>query len=154
MVGDGQQKTRLIDRAIKLNLKNMEFRNAVPKREIYKELEQADLLLHHCVNLPVYKYGLSGLKVYDYMASGRPIIFAADGLNNPIDDAKAGITVPAENPRALARGILHIISLDRRERVEMGKNGIEYVKANYNTRLIAQNLEKTLYRIVSEFGGN
>ena len=53
----------------------------------------------------VYRFGIAPNKVYDYLAAGRPVILAAEAANDVVHDAGAGITVPPDDPAALADAI-------------------------------------------------
>ena len=107
-------------------------------------LQQADLLMFCLRNLDIYKYGISLNKMYDYFASGNPVIMSGDTINNIIQEAGAGITVQAENPEALAKGIIKMQEMSSEERGKLGANGRAYVKKYHSTRVLGDILEKIL----------
>ena len=119
----------------------MEFRDQVPKYEVVKLMGNADALIHSFRVLPVLKYGVSPVKIFDYLSSGRPILYDMKGSNNPVEEAKAGITVPPENRKALARAITKLVAMKPKERIQMGKNGLQYVKRYHDIRVLADRLE-------------
>ena len=47
MIGSGVEKKRLMEKTAALKLNNIEFRNPVPKPEVYKSMEEADVLVCH-----------------------------------------------------------------------------------------------------------
>lgn len=143
-VGDGAEKPNLILCAKNMNLHNVEFRDLVPKKDIFKVMREADAFISIIKNLPVLRFGISSNKLNDYLASGRPILFAVDASNNPVDEANAGITVPPENPKALAQAITELVGMRPEERVQMGKNGLEYVKKYHDIKVLADKLETLL----------
>ena len=110
LIGDGPEKKKLIKKAQKRAVDNITFLDPVPKYQVPAILQWSDLLMFCLRNLDIYKYGISLNKMYDYFASGKPVIMSGDAIDNIIQEAKAGITVEPENPEALARGILKIES--------------------------------------------
>ena len=144
LVGDGSDKQRLTKLAHALALENVQFRPLVPKTEVVQVMAGANAFIFSLANLPLYKYGISLNKMCDYLASGRPILFAGDSTYNPIRDAAAGISVPAEDPAALSRAIDHLMSLTPEERVRMGQNGLEHFKKHHDIRILADRLEQVL----------
>lgn len=143
-VGDGAEKSNLIRLSKDLSLHNVEFRDGVPKHEISKVMGEADGFISTLRDIPLYKYGISLNKLYDYLSSERPIIFSGNSCNNPVEEAKAGITVPPENPRALAEAITRLVAMQPEERIQMGKNGLEYMKKNHDVRVLADRIERML----------
>ena len=144
LIGDGVEKDKLQHNAKKYNLKNIHFFSSIPKEQIPDLLRYADLLLHCFAPINVFKYGISPNKIFDYLASGKPIIISAEIMNNIAQDAKAGIVVEPGNAEALARGILKIENMTLEERQKLGANGRAYVEKYHNTRVLADNLEKIL----------
>lgn len=143
-VGDGAEKPNLLKLSKDLGLHNVEFRNQVPKNELFEVMGEADAFILSLRDIPLYKYGISLNKLCDYLASGRPILFAGNSSYNPVEEAKAGITVPPENPEALAQAITKLVTLKPEERIQMGKNGLEYVKKHHDIRVLADKLEELL----------
>jgi glycosyltransferase involved in cell wall biosynthesis len=125
-------------------LRNVEFRGLVPKKDIATLMNQADAFLVTLKNVPLLKYGISLNKVCDYLASGRPTIFAGTPGYDPVQHANAGISVLGESPEALADGIQHLLALIPEERVQMGRNGREYVARVHGLDVVAGRLESVL----------
>jgi glycosyltransferase involved in cell wall biosynthesis len=144
-VGGGQEKPNLIRLSQDLGVDNVEFRDVVPKNDLYKVMEQADAFVLCMRDRPrLYKYGVSFNKLCDYLACGRPVIFAGSPFYNPIADARAGIVIPPENPRELAAAIRMLADLNPEERVRMGQNGQQYVKEHHDINILTEKLESVL----------
>ena len=143
-VGGGAEKPNLLKLSKDLGLHNVEFRDQVPKNEISKVMGEADGFILSLRDIPLCRYGISLNKLCDYLVSGRPILFAGNSSNNPVEEAKAGITVSPQNPEALAQAITALVAMKPEERIQMGKNGLEYVKKYYDLRVIASKLERLL----------
>ena len=92
-------------------------------------------------DIPLYEYGISPNKVCDYLVSGRPILFSSSSSSNPVEEAKAGITVPSENPGAPAQAITKLVAMKPEERIQTGKNGLGYVRKYHDIRVLADKLE-------------
>jgi len=149
-IGDGPEKSRLIKRAKLLKLRNIEFRDSIKKDKIPEVLTKADALFICLKNLALYKYGLSFNKLFDYLASGKPIIFSSNAVNNPMDETRAGITVPADNPEALTKAIIKLHNMPREKKQEMGNKGREYVKKYHNIPILVNKLERVFEELLEK----
>lgn len=144
-VGEGSEKPNLIKFAQDKNLDNVEFRDMVPKDQVFKIMEEADVFISIIKDMPVLtKYGISSNKLVDYLAAGRPIIFSVSSKNNPVEEAGAGITIPPDNPKVFAETVKKIISLTPGERIRMGEDGKIYAQKNYDIKQLAEKFEKLL----------
>ncbi|HYA42907.1 MAG TPA: glycosyltransferase family 4 protein [Syntrophobacteraceae bacterium] len=144
IIGGGNQSASISTRAQHLGVKDFELRPAVPKAEIPKELNTADLLVASVKDTPVYQFGINSNKIFDYLGSGRPIIFAGKSANDPVADANAGVTIPPEDPRAMSRAILAFLKMDPAERKRLGDNGLQYAREHLDTAVLARKLENIL----------
>jgi glycosyltransferase involved in cell wall biosynthesis len=143
-VGDGPKKQALIQYAHEVGLVNVEFRNPVPKQKVPDVMSEADAFVFNLENLPVFRFGISPNKLFDYLAAGRPILFSASSANNPVAEAQAGLTVPPENAPALAQAVEKLISMLPEERVQMGLNGRAYVRRFHSVEQLVDKFEAIL----------
>ncbi|MGB9788926.1 MAG: glycosyltransferase family 4 protein [Dictyoglomus turgidum] len=141
-VGDGPEKGRLLEIVKKEKINNVEFRPPVAKNKIVEIILKSDALFFHLQDSPIFKYGISSNKLFDYLASGKPIIFSSNSINNPVEEAKAGITVPPDNPQALADAIIKLYKMSPEERRAMGLNGRKYVEKYHSIPVLVDKLEK------------
>jgi glycosyltransferase involved in cell wall biosynthesis len=70
-----------------------------------------------------------------------------------INDANAGISSPASDPRALASSVLQMISKSSFERDEMGRQGREYIKKQFDRNLLISKLEDFFSEAISLYKG-
>jgi len=147
LVGDGPEKPRLIALAKNLGLRNVEFREPVPKAEVTTTIQQANALLFNLEKVEVFRYGISSNKLFDYMAAGRPVISSVEALANPIEGAQCGLTVPPRDPEALTEAIIKIYKMPKEEREAMGLRGREYVEKYHAIPVLAEKLEVTLKQL-------
>ena len=116
----------------------------VPKNNIPALAANAHALVFNLIDVPVFRFGISSNKLFDYMASARPILFCSNASNNPIADAGCGIAVPPQEPDSLAKAMLMLAKKPRDERVRMGAAGRRHVEENYSYNRLAQRLAETL----------
>jgi len=147
LVGDGPEKPRLIELAQKSGLKNVGFRDPVPKTEVPKALQEADALIFNLERAKVFKYGISSNKLFDYMASGKPILFAVEAANNPVEEAHCGLTVPPRDPQALAEAVIRLYKTPQEELGAMGRQGREYVEKYHDWAILADKFLKCLEEV-------
>ena len=86
----------------------------------------------------LFNYGVSTNKLFDYMMASRPVIYAVEASNDPVKDCGCGITVPAEDPKAVAEAVIKIKNLTDEEKREMGQKGKEYVLENHMYHPLAE----------------
>lgn len=92
----------------------------------------------------LYKYGSSLTKLPEYLASGKPVIYASDSTFQPINDFNAGISVAAEDPRSLAAAIVSMASLPQAQRDVLGLNGKVAANLYYEYASLAEKLIKLI----------
>jgi glycosyltransferase involved in cell wall biosynthesis len=151
MIGNGPLKPALIELANQLGLVNVEFFEGVPKREIPSVAAQADAFVICVRDLPeLYRFGISMNKLFDYLAAARPIIMASAASNNPVDEAGAGLTVPPEDPHALAQAIKRVATMSPDERNALGRSGRRFVEQNHSFEVLGARFASMLNELVAE----
>ena len=146
LAGDGPVRKPLEKRLVEYHLDNVEFLGSVPKNDIIHILKSADCLIFPLKDTPVFRFGISSNKLFDYMAAKKPIIFASNSINNPVKDAGGGLTIPPEDSKALADAILEIFNMGSVEREKMSENAYDYVEKNHAIPVLVDKFEKTLNR--------
>ncbi len=145
LVGDGGMKSGLESLARGCGLTNVSFEPPVPKNQIASLAAGADAFVIAVKDLPgLYRYGISMNKLFDYLASGRPIIIASNAANNPVAEAEAGLTVAAECPAALASAVLELAAMPFEVRQRMGMSGRDFVARNHDFAHLSGALAKLL----------
>lgn len=149
LVGDGPTKKQVVDLAKNLKITNLSFGNSVPKAEVEKILDRADVFLLPLKRAKVFQYGVSPNKLFDYMLMGRPTIFAVETTDDPIRRSGGGISVSSENPMELAQAIVKVSELDQAEREAMGKKAFDYVLQHHSLAGTTDKFEEILSRALS-----
>ncbi len=143
-VGDGPEKERLQLRCKRMALVNTAFREPVAKRSIPNVLAGADALAFVLRDIGVFKYGISSNKLFDYLAAGKPVLFACDAVNNLVDEAQSGISIPPGNSTALTSAIIDLYQMSPENRTAMGRRGRAYVEQNYDYAVLARKMATLL----------
>lgn len=138
LVGKGNVKNELIEYAKSNNVNNVEFLDPVLKDNMDNVLQLLDICFISLKKQNLFNYGVSPNKLFDYMMAARPVIYAVEASNDPVKDCGCGISVPAENPKAVVEAVIKIKNLSDEEKVQMGKRGKEYVLENHMYHPLAE----------------
>lgn len=138
LVGDGQEKENLLKYAEKQGLTNISFLGRISKNAIPTILEQMDVLYIGLQKQPLFKFGISPNKIFDYMMSARPVINSITAGNDPIMEANCGLSVESEDANLLAEAIIKMSKMTPQERDKLGLNGKEYVMAKHDYKILAE----------------
>jgi glycosyltransferase involved in cell wall biosynthesis len=147
LIGDGPRKPLLQARAHALGLDErlIVFEGPVAKASIPAVAARAHAFVLSVLDRPqLYRYGISMNKLFDYMAASRPIILAANVVNDPVQAAGCGYTVPPENPPMLADAIERMVALSPAQRREMGRCGRHHAATHYSFAHLAGRLAAVL----------
>ena len=141
IVGDGKEKKNLIKKyAI---LKNVLFIDPIKKQQVQSMLKKFDACYIGLKKENLFKYGVSPNKLFDYMYSGKPIVYAINsGKANIVDIAKCGVSVEAESSESISKGILSLYNNSQEERKILGQNAKEYVLEHFTYEKLANKFIK------------
>ncbi|MFB3883619.1 MAG: glycosyltransferase family 4 protein [Thermodesulfobacteriota bacterium] len=152
IVGDGVKRPECEKEASRLKLSNIEFRDPVPKSEVPRLQTEADVLVACVTDSESYRFGLNLNKIFDYFASGRPVIFSGRAPKDPVAGSGAGFSIPPEHPEPMAQALEKLFQMAPAERVEMGKRGRRYVEDHFDMHKLAERMERVLSEAVIERG--
>jgi glycosyltransferase involved in cell wall biosynthesis len=131
LLGSGKEKARLQAEAEKRGLENLVFLPPVPKTDMPAALAGAHACLAILKPLELYQTTYPN-KVFDYMAAGRPVILAIDGvIRAVVEEAEAGVYVPPGDPQALVETIRNLVKNPEKCR-KMGRNGRTLVESEFS----------------------
>jgi glycosyltransferase involved in cell wall biosynthesis len=131
-VGDGSDRGRLQALARELSVEDrIRFVGRVDSSTMAEYFSAADALLVH-LRASALSYMVIPTKTIAYFAAGRPVVMANVGASaDLVERSKAGVTLPPDDPAALAAAILGLSSLPESERVEMGRRGRLFFEENF-----------------------
>jgi glycosyltransferase involved in cell wall biosynthesis len=137
IVGVGKEKENLVRQYGKLG--NILFIDSIEKSQVQNMLKLFDVCYIGLKKENLFKYGVSPNKLFDYMYSAKPILYAIDsGKANIVNIAKCGISVEAENPIDCVNGIKKLFNMSLKDREQMGENGRNYVLNNFTYENLAK----------------
>jgi len=126
ILGSGLALDALKDRARSLGLGNVVFLPRVSPAEVEAYLAAADVLLVHLRDTPLFALNIPS-KAQAYMLAAKPILMGVRGeVEKLLIDAQAGVSVPPENPRAMADAVLSLVAMPLNERDRLGENARSY----------------------------
>lgn len=147
LVGSGVEKERLVQRVAAERIKNVFFFDPIPKTQVPSLLSLMDSLFIGWNKNPLYRFGISPNKIFDYMMSGKPIVHAVEAANDPVEEAGCGISVEPENPKAIADAVVKLASVSASERDEMGRKGHDYVLKYHTYSVLSQKFVDVMNKI-------
>jgi colanic acid biosynthesis glycosyl transferase WcaI len=128
-VGDGAEKSHLIEMAKTLGLTNVSFHDQVSRDWIAAYYQASDICLVPLRAADLFTRNIPS-KIYEIMASRRPIIISTNGESRKmVESSGAGIGVTPEDCAELADAIREM-SKDPEQREKMGLNGYSFAWAN------------------------
>lgn len=136
-VGDGPERERWADEARRHGLDNIVFHGPQPKDRMPEIVRACDAGAAVLQDNPTFRTVYPN-KVFDYMACGRPTLLAIDGAARTLmcDESQAGVFAKPENAADLAEKIVWLADHPE-SRAEMGRRGVDYVRANFTRRALA-----------------
>ena len=143
LVGDGKEKPNLVRQAEQMQLTNLEFFPSVSKLEMNQVMAASDVCVASLLPVDMYKTTYPN-KVFDYMAAGKPVILAIDGvIRQVVEDAMAGIYSEPGNPAALADAVNYCYTHPDKS-LQMGLNGRKYVSMHFNRKDLTEQFRQVI----------
>lgn len=148
LIGDGPLKDMFREQALSRGLTRVTFESSVPKSSVGALAAEADAFVVCLADVPLYRFGISLNKLFDYLAAGRPVVFAGRAANNPVAEANAGFTVPPCDPISFADAVIKLAEMPLEERAAMGLRGRQHVETVYSFDLLAKKFSGVLDAVV------
>lgn len=129
IVGDGMMYESLQNLVKEYHLENhFYFTGRIPYDVVPKYINASDI----CISpKKIIKSGYSPLKLYEYMACGKPVIATRTDGFEILEVHNAGLLTDSSNPLDISRAIIKLI-LDDEMRENMGNNGMKIVNEQYS----------------------
>lgn len=144
-IGQGMEKEQLMATTREEGLEELVcWIDPMPKDDLAEILPQMDAGLMILRNLPMYYYGSSPNKFFDYIASGLPVLNNYPGwVAGMIDDNKCGVVVPPDDPGAFADAVIWM--KDHPEELKrMGAGGRQLAEREFARDLLGAQFVKAL----------
>jgi len=150
IVGHGVAKAALEMKAHEMKLANVRFMPFQPREDLPSLRASSD------VQVSLYKNGAANesfpSKVYEIMASGRPLLASADSdssVANVVKTAGCGLCVQPGDAEGLAQAILKLYR-DSCLRETMGQRGRQYAEENYSKHVAVARYNELLQEVVAQ----
>ncbi len=137
--GDGAYKSKLKKYCQEHYISNIVFKGKVNKKYIPYILSCSDLNIIHFEKNKLAKYGLSANKMFDYMASGKPIISDCLFGYDLIKKHKNGLVVNSDDGVGMADKIIKVKNMNKNEYKNLCYNSSVAAK-EYDFLCLAQKL--------------
>ena len=122
-----------------------EVRDPVPAAHVGREMSKGDaLLLAIADHRELYRFGVSANKMFDYLASGLPVVVAADFPDNPFSRVNSAGIVPPNNPVAFAEAMVEMANASPVRRRALGAAGRQLAIDHFEYTRLAERLAQVL----------
>jgi glycosyltransferase involved in cell wall biosynthesis len=149
-LGQGKLKQSLIDRAIGEGLDNVIFHEPVDKKRLAGLMVSTDVGLQILANIPVFYYGTSPNKFFDYISAGVPVLNNYPGwLAELINDNGCGFSVPPEDPIAFA-DVLEKAAGNRQDLKVKGSKARALAIEKFDRKILASRWTENLEAVYRE----
>ncbi len=138
LVGDGHERGRLQQRVLAEGLTQVRFLPPIPKAQVASFLAAIDIAYIGWQRVSIYRFGIAPNKLMDYMMAGRPVLHAVDAGNDPVADSGCGLSVPPDDPAAIAQGLARLAAASIDERRAMGERGRRLVTERHTYPVLAK----------------
>ncbi|EKT4532553.1 glycosyltransferase family 4 protein [Pseudomonas putida] len=137
LVGKGERKVHLQNVAKQCGGGMVEFHDQQPKEDIMAALSLASAGYISLKFQPLFRFGISPNKLWDYMLVGLPIIFACKAGNDPVKEYGCGLSVDPDHSEQIADAVNQLAILSEDERRRLGRKGHDAVVAAYTYEVLA-----------------
>lgn len=137
--GEGDQLEHLRKKVKRERIDNVSFKGRVDKKYIPYITTNAQLNIMLGENLPLFRFGGSMNKMFDYFASGKPTLFTFKMAHSPAEKYNTGIELDDSKTETIAESILYFKNLDRETYGKYCQNARKAAE-NYNFKHLTNSL--------------
>ena len=147
--GEGMLRTELEELADRNSLTNIKFKGFINKQYIPYILSKSSVnLLNYAQDLYNWKRGNSSNKMFEYLASGKPIISSVRMGYDILERNNCGISLEECTPQCLADMIIKVKNMPKSEYEQMGINARETAK-QFDFKKLTDKLESVITEVES-----
>lgn len=138
IVGKGEAESDLKKLVLEFELDaDVRIFDQIPKAQIVELLGEVSAGFISLRPEPIFRFGISPNKLFDYMLASLPVVFAVSAGNDPVKEADCGYSVAPGDAKAVALAMQNISRLSETQRREMGDRGRSYVLKNHDYAALA-----------------
>ena len=143
-VGDGLVHDDLVADAERRGLQNVSFIPRVPITEIGQHFRDADALLVHLRDDPLFRITIPS-KIQAYLLAGKPILMGVSGdAATLLAETGAGVSFAPEDPVAMSEAVRALAGMTREDRHAMGVAGSRYYDTHLSLRIGTERFSQEL----------
>ncbi len=146
--GDGVQQEELKNRVETEHLDNVKMKGFIDRKYIPFILSKSSVnILNYSQNQYNWTRGNSSNKLFEYMASGKPVISTVHMGYSIINEFQCGVELEEDTPKALAEQIMRFHNMNEEERNYIGKKAKEGVK-EFDVNVLTEKLIQVIDSVV------
>jgi glycosyltransferase involved in cell wall biosynthesis len=124
-------------RRLSKGLTNVTFLDTVARGKVLDVVETFDLCYVGFRPSPLYRYGISPNKLYDYMFAARPVLLAANVPSSEVERARCGFVIRSADPQSIAQAVLSMSHRAPGDLRSMGERGRAFVLRYHDYDVLA-----------------
>lgn len=146
--GDGMQRQQLEKRVADEEITNVKFKGFVEKKYIPFILSKSSVnLLNYSQRQYNWTRGNSSNKLFEYMASGKPIISTVQMGYSIIHKYECGVELQEDTPECLANEIINFYEMEAEEYKKIGNRAREGAKT-FDFKILTDRLLNVINEVV------
>lgn len=155
VVGDGRKSSWLQQEIDRRDLHDsVLLLGRFPVERMPSFYAHADVLLVSLKKDPVFSMTIPG-KVQSYLMAGIPLVGMLDGEGSKvITQANAGLVCGAGDSDGLATAVLAMAAMNAEQRQQLGRNGRDFARKEFDRGLLMDQLEALLHESVTLYKQN
>ena len=141
IVGDGRAREKAEDQAKEMGLaETVYFLGRHPMAEMPTFFTFADVMIVSLRDEYIFSLTVPA-KTQSYLASGKPVASMLNGEGNRIiEEAQCGLIAPAGDYKKLAENVKAMFKMNRDEREQMGRRGLEYYQNHFDKHTVVDSI--------------
>ena len=148
--GDGNQRGLLEKRVVNEKLTNVKIKGYVHKKYIPYILSKSSVnVLNYSQTKYNWSRGNSSNKLFEYMASGKPIISTVKMGYSILEKYNCGLELENSSPQELANAILKVKNMPIEEYKKMGNNAKKGAE-DFDFKVLSSKLIKVIETVLGE----
>jgi len=147
LIGDGAEKSKIIDKCRQKDLANVDILPLQPKDKILKFYKLSDVGLIMLKDSYLFKSVVPS-KMFEYMAAKTPVIMSMpEGeATRIVRKYNCGLLCCPDSPDRLAESIMHLFN-NRDKMEQLGNNGYKAITEKYNRGAFASKYQELIEAI-------
>lgn len=147
LIGDGQQKDELFEKAITNELETFKILDLMPKTELVNWVQWSMCTVIPLTDIPVIKHS-SPNKLFDALAAGKPVIQTTDGwIKTLLREHNCGYTISSDDPEKLANILIEMADNPKKVKV-MGKNAKKLAVNEFDKNTLATKMLNAMQNLI------